>query len=221
MAELIENPDVLMTRVVSVQAALAAAAGRPSADIELRVAASVTQLGLAARLLSPLLAVAVISGQLLDMDLDQLRWQPELGSTFPLSVQTDTSADPRTTTEYASLRAELTQTMTRAIVEGPAGALVDALTSCCSVSPIVLWGNIASALNAAGTIISANRPRSTDRTYALLSAVLSEPPFGMSTPTPGPRFRRRSCCLIYRITPGQQPAVCQDCVLQPDTGAVE
>jgi hypothetical protein len=106
----------------------------------LRVAASVTHLGLAARLLFPLLGVAVTSGQLLNIQLDRLRWQPQLGSAFPLSIQTDPSADPNTTTVDDSPDARLATLMTGAIVRGPLGVLLETLTSTCSVSPIVLWG---------------------------------------------------------------------------------
>jgi len=75
----------LAGRVDRVRAALVQASHRPVADIEQRVAASMTQLGLTARLLSPVLAVACTTGVVLDVQLHDLRWQDELGGAFPLS----------------------------------------------------------------------------------------------------------------------------------------
>ena len=60
--------------------------GRHESAVERRVAASAVLLGLAARLLSPALAAAVLDGVLLDLDLTRLRWQPSPGSAFPMAV---------------------------------------------------------------------------------------------------------------------------------------
>lgn len=73
-------------RVTAVRQWLAAAGGQPPEAVELRVAASVAHLGLAARLLSPALAAAVLHGTLLDHTLAQVRWQPALGAPPPLSL---------------------------------------------------------------------------------------------------------------------------------------
>lgn len=93
MNELVADPGVLTDRMVAVRSRLAATGGQEPDAVELRVAASVTQLGLVARLVSPALAVAVSSGELLEVDLDSTRWQRVLGGAFPLSVQRDSDAD--------------------------------------------------------------------------------------------------------------------------------
>ena len=76
MSELVEDPDVLRERVLAVRAHLATAAGQQTEAVPLRVAASVTHLGLVARLVSPALAVAVATGGVLNVNLRCTRWQP-------------------------------------------------------------------------------------------------------------------------------------------------
>ena len=218
MAELAQNPEVLRARVASVRAALAAAVGGSVGEVEWRVAASVTQLGLTARLLSPVLGVAALFHRVLDVDLARLRWQPEAGSAFPLSVQGGPSSGPVIAASDVPAGTELARLIAIAIVRGPVGALVQTLSSAYSLSPVVLWGNVASAVNGTACMLAASRPELSERAYGLASTVLSELPVRLLDPTPGPQFRRHSCCLIYRITPGRQSGICGDCVLQPDIG---
>jgi hypothetical protein len=56
MSELVDAPRILRDRVAAVRARLAATGGQAPEAVELRVAASVTHLGLLARLVSPALA---------------------------------------------------------------------------------------------------------------------------------------------------------------------
>ncbi|NJP46447.1 (2Fe-2S)-binding protein [Actinacidiphila epipremni] len=97
-------------RVTAVRQWLAAAGGQPPAAVEPRVAASVAHLGLAARLLSPALAAAVLHGILLDHTLAQVRWQPTLGAPAPLSLP------------ESALRAPLEAARTPGGRPGPGGA---------------------------------------------------------------------------------------------------
>jgi hypothetical protein len=71
--------------------ALAERASRPAAEIEPRVAASVTHPGLVARLIAPSVAAAA-SGRGLGMGLGELWWQDILGGAMPLSVPLSTAA---------------------------------------------------------------------------------------------------------------------------------
>lgn len=83
-----------------------------------------------------------------------------------------------------------------------------------SVSPHILHGNTASAVNGAATMIIAARPDLTGRTGAIASLLLTHPPLReASTTTTDGAFRRRSCCLIYRAAPGNRGALCGDCAL--------
>jgi hypothetical protein len=196
---LVQDPRLLRERVDDVRARLAAAGGQRPAAVELRVAASVTQLGLTARLVSPALAVAVLSGAWPRPDLELIRWQPVPGGTFPLSFDTAAFA-PGTPDD---------------LIDGPVRALVDAAAAL-SVSPKVLWGNVASAVNGAATVLAGGRPDLAAETRAAAGLLLAHPELRGAHATDaaaGTGFRRRSCCLIYRAAPGRVGALCGDCVL--------
>lgn len=77
---------LLGDRVTGVRQWLAAAGGQPAGAVEPRVAASVAHLGLAARLVSPALAAAVLFGRPLLFALHEVRWQPVLGGPVPLAL---------------------------------------------------------------------------------------------------------------------------------------
>ena len=82
-----------------------------------------------------------------------------------------------------------------------------------AVSPRVLWGNVASAVNGAATMIAAARPDLAGPAAEAAAAMLAHPALtGTYQGRPGAAFRRRNCCLIYRLSPGR-PAYCGDCVL--------
>ena len=184
-----ELPEVLPERVESVHSYLSAGGGQPA----LRVAASVTQLGLVARLISPALACQVHSGSMPAMDLNNLWWQPITGSLFPLSV------DPARTGTWPDL------------LTGP----VTDLTRLFAVSERVLWGNIASAINGAATMIGTARPDFAAEATALATTMLNSPELRhTSIRRPDGRFQRRSCCLIYQASPTKsRNTLCGDCVL--------
>ncbi len=182
MRELVDDPAVLADRVRAVRTHLAA--GRPVDAVERRVAASVTHLGLVARLVSPALAAAVTGGMVPDLDLRHTWWQPLLGGAFPLSV--------------ADTAASLDQ-----LLDGPIRTLGLA-TRPFGVSEQILWGNVASALHGAAGMIGA-------RADAVVGGLMSRPPLRGTGATTSGRFRRRTCCLIYRAAPGR--AICGDCVL--------
>ncbi|MFC1407292.1 MULTISPECIES: (2Fe-2S)-binding protein [Streptacidiphilus] len=196
---LVEDPAVLRERVDGVRGHLAAAGGQDVADVELRVAASVAQLGLTARLVSPTLGVAVLSGRWPRPALDLARWQPVPGGAFPLSFAA-AAFEPGTPDD---------------LLAGPVRELVLA-TAGLSVSPKVLWGNVASAVNGAATVLAGARPELAAEARAAAALLLAHPLLRgtVATVPPGTgRFRRRSCCLIYRAAPGGAGALCGDCVL--------
>lgn len=205
--EVVGDPAVLLERAERVRAHLAAGGGRPPETVELRVAASVTHLGLAARLLSPLLALAAVHRAAPDLDLDAVHWQPLLGGPFPLSLP------------YAGLRrAPFTPSgaarWAAGLVDGPMAELAGAAAAL-SVSRQVLWGNVASAVNAAAAGIAAAAPVHAATAGRLAALLLDHPRLARSAirGTGATPFRRRNCCLIYRAAPGPARAVCGDCVL--------
>jgi ferric iron reductase protein FhuF len=210
MNELVEDRDVLLDRVAAVRAWLAAAGGQAPDAVRLRVAASVTHLGLVARLVSPALAVAVTAGDLLEVGLESTRWQRVLGGAFPLSVPlpvgTDAGGPDASPERLACLLA-------RRVLDGPVRDLVET-TMALSVSRHVLWGNVASAVNGAASMIATSQPVWARRSQMIASLLLDQPPLrGTSVASPEGGFRRRSCCLIYRAAPNAAGAVCGDCVL--------
>jgi hypothetical protein len=203
---------LLEARVGAVRDWLAQAGGQPPGAVEARVAASVAHLGLAARLVSPALAAAVLHGLVLAPRLADLRWQPVLGGPVPLSLPHD-AFGTGTDSNSADPPARLADRLGRCLLDGPLGELADAMGPF-SVSPHILWGNTASAVNGAANMITAARPELTARTRAITSLLLDRPPLrDANTTTPDGAFRRRSCCLIYRAAPGGRGALCGDCVL--------
>ncbi|WP_328608628.1 (2Fe-2S)-binding protein [Amycolatopsis sp. NBC_00345] len=197
--ELVADESVLGSRIASVRTALAG--GRPDDAVEWRVAASVTHLGMVARLLSPALAFAVRDGTVLDLGLAGTWWEPVPGGAVPLSVRPP-SGPPLPDDA-------LVDALASQVLDGP----IRLVTGLFPLSGQVLWGNVASAVNGAATMLGTDRPEWTVRAHALATALLDRAPLlGTSTRAEG-RFRRRSCCLIYRVAPTGSGAVCGDCVL--------
>jgi hypothetical protein len=153
---------------------------------ELRVAASVAQLGLTARLLSPVLGAAVRHGALFELGAGY--WQPPLSSTLALSLPA-----PRNLVTAEALA--------RLVGHGPVLEVTAAIGRHGPVSPRVLAGNLASAANGAACQLG---PAALPVARDLLAGIPGE------DGVPGPRFRRRSCCLRYRV---DGLGYCGDCVL--------
>ena len=199
LGELTGSPGALASRIGEVRERLATAAGCPAAAVEFRVAASIAQLGLCARLLSPALGAAA-AGRALPVEVAQARWVPALGGPFRLSLAEEAvAAEPGTAA-------------TAALLAGPVTQIVQAVEAM-EVSPRVLWGNVASAVNGAATMIAAARPDLAGRAAEAAAALLGHPNLaGTYQGRPLHGFRRRNCCLIYRLSP-ERPAYCGDCVL--------
>ncbi|MCX4750370.1 (2Fe-2S)-binding protein [Kitasatospora sp. NBC_01287] len=233
LGELLDDPSVLRARVTAVRGYLAAAGGQPVTAVEERVAASVTQLGLASRLLSPAFAVGVLTGEALPFDPRRAWWQPVPGGPFPLSLPRRTtgrgaggdpgedpgasasaSADQEPETGEPWDPVGLADRLARDLLDGPIRELV-AAAGAYSLSPHILWGNVASAVNGAASAIARTAPELAGRAGELATQLLDRPPLrGAGGPTAdGGGFRRRSCCLIYRAAPDRAGALCGDCVL--------
>jgi len=198
-------------RVAAVRGGLVAGSGRAPEELEKRVAVSVAHLGLVARLLSPLLGCAAVLGHapaaVGAREGESLMWQPELGGGFPLSISR------RALAETASLHG--------AVVEGVLEPLEERARRM-SVSARVVRGNAASAVDGAARAAAASGSPHAGRVGELAAELLEHPYFagaftrgsGSASASGSGRFRRRSCCLIYRAAPARSPrAVCGDCVL--------
>ncbi|MFI6034783.1 (2Fe-2S)-binding protein [Streptomyces sp. NPDC051315] len=168
---------------------------------ETRIAASVAQQGLAARLWSVALGCAALYGSLPDLDPRLLRWDPRGSAPDDLWL-TEVHARPGDAA-----------TLTDAVLHAHLEPLAEALRSRHSVAPGLLRGNAASALAGAARQLDRwarghGRTDVSARCGALTAQILAHPLLAATGTLTGTAFRRRSCCLYYRV-PGA--GVCGDC----------
>ncbi|MBV6698996.1 (2Fe-2S)-binding protein [Kitasatospora aureofaciens] len=164
---------------------------------ELRVAASILHLGLAARFWSVGVGSAVLLGAVPSLERAWLRI-PDQG---PIDLWTP--PDPPATGPLADQLHE-------AVLVGQLEPLAEAVRSIVPLSGRLLLGNSASALAGTLRVLDVHAP---DAARALVAEVLDRPPLaGTGTLHAGPHgtaFRRTSCCLYYRV--GPSAGVCGDC----------
>lgn len=198
LRELVERPDVLAERVMAARAMLAERSRVPLEEIEERATASIVFLGLAARLVSPSLACAALAGHVPHLTLDALWWKPVVGGPWPLAR----SASAPTTAE--GLDEQVLQPIVAPVLE--------AFAETFAVSSQVLWGNVASSLGGALTMLVAARPDKAESATQLVQALLADGTLRGTGDLDSARrsFKRHSCCLFYRV-PGA--GICGDCVL--------
>lgn len=160
-----------------------------------RVGASLVQLGHAARLWSPVLACALGHGVI--PDLTHLQ-RADDGAQLRLPEPVGDPIDPSPEALY------------RVVVQQHMEPLAAGLRV--KVAPDLLAGNIASALVGASHALLAVRPDLREPIVATTDSLLNTGVLaGTGTITSSDlRFRRRSCCLFYRIPAG---STCGDCPL--------
>ncbi|MEE1782019.1 (2Fe-2S)-binding protein [Streptomyces sp. SP17BM10] len=172
------------------------------ATAELRVAASILHLGLAARFWSVGVGAAVLLGAVPPLDEAWMRI-PDQG---PIDLWT-----PQGRPTVGTLPRQLHHV----IVEGQLEPLAEAVRAVVPLSARLLLGNSASALAGTLRVLDGHAP---DTARTLVAEVLGRPPFADTgalhtgadgTGAHGTAFRRRSCCLYYRVGPGA--GVCGDC----------
>ncbi|MGI5228392.1 (2Fe-2S)-binding protein [Actinoallomurus sp. CA-142502] len=166
---------------------------------EERVAASLLFQGIAGRLWSPVLAAAVEHGVLPDLDPARTYWR----AASPGPVLLAAPEPPGLVADASAVH--------RVVVDRHLRPLVSALREVTPVAEGLLWGNAASALAGALTVLAGARPGSTAPADRLVRELLEVPPL-RGTGELGPRgFQRRSCCLYYRVPGG---GLCGDCALR-------
>ncbi|WP_432155350.1 (2Fe-2S)-binding protein [Streptomyces sp. bgisy153] len=173
---------------------------------EERVAASVAHQGLAARLWSIALGCAVLYGRLPDLDPRLVRWDPDAGAPDDLWL---TRVRPLPVDRLAEV-----------VLEGHLEPLAAVVRADHRLAPGLLWGNAASALAGAARQLERwagdhGRPDLVAATRSLAGRLFAHPLLAgtgrleaSGTGAGGPVFRRRSCCLHYRVPGG---GVCGDC----------
>jgi Ferric iron reductase FhuF-like transporter/FhuF 2Fe-2S C-terminal domain len=229
-SELLSPSEQLRTRLASVRAALAARGNLTVDQIEPRVAASTLQLGLAARLVSPALGAAV-HRRPLDLRPGGLWWQEVTGGPMPLSVPVPAGGNRERTTGAGNRDRDSGRDRDCGL--GTAGGDWDhagdwdhvlfdevlapvtaAIARLVPVSGRVLWGNVASAVNAAARQVARQRPDLAGDAWQAAARLFASPRLRGERNPPGPAFLRSSCCLFYRLAPGNPSATCGDCVLR-------
>ncbi|PSK91289.1 ferric iron reductase FhuF-like transporter [Murinocardiopsis flavida] len=189
------------------------AAHRPA---ERRVSASVLHLGVASRVVSPVLAAACL-GVLLELPADRLFWDLAPGSMLPLRA-----VAPRGRCVDGAAAADVAAALRPALVEEHLRPLGAAVRGRVRVAERLLWGNAAAAVGGAVLMLSRLRPDLADRAAAIGAALIAEGPMrGLGEVlrpdprSPERRFARRTCCLLYRAPRGD---VCGDCSLRGGAG---
>jgi ferric iron reductase protein FhuF len=171
---------------------------------EERVAASIAQQGYAARLWSPVLACGLLGSvvpDLASLQVSAAGWGQQAGPalTRPTGWRV---AGPQALADLSY----------RVVVETHLEPLARTLSG--STAEGLLWGNAASALvGALGVLVAGRsglRPPAADLATALLATgrLAGTGRLGVSGSWLG--FRRRSCCLYYRLPGG---GLCGDCSL--------
>jgi hypothetical protein len=218
MRDFATDPTGLSDVLSSVRRSLA---GRATADtgstVERRVAASVGFLGLAARLVSPALGVLATSGVLPELDWADLWWRRGVGAQLSIAAGMVTGAP------VAGPEAMIGPSGVAAVLRMAVAPILDLggiVGDRYGVSPLIIRGNVASAIFGALTVIvlsaAANAdPRIAARAGQLARDLLAQPQLSgagsiNATADRPATFSRRSCCLLYRA-PGMQ--LCGDCVL--------
>jgi hypothetical protein len=176
-----------------------------------RTVGSILHLGAAAALCSPLLAVAALQGFVPALTAAQVDvGYPAIG---PLRVSLNGNAP---SSMKPALLPELADQLIAVALDGLLGPFTAALTTIESVPEQTLAGNAFSALAAAARLIEP--PEAGRRARALVDLVARRSPLlkgagdlhWQQTGSAHEYFRRRNCCLFYRI-PGA--GTCGDCVL--------
>ena len=176
---------------------------------ELRIAASIAQQALAARLWSVALGCAALYGRIPDLDPRLLHWDADRSAPDDLWL-----AEVRPLPGDARALAD---TVLHAHLE-PLNA---ALVARHRIATGLLWGNAASALAGAARELdrwarACGRRDVSTRARALTAELLAHPLLAGTGTFTGSSFRRRSCCLYYRIPGG---GVCGDCCFTQPPGS--
>ena len=166
---------------------------------DLRIGASLVQFSHASRLWSPLLACALQYGVLPDLTHLQRR---ATGTELRLPVPVGAPVD-----------GPVPQQLYRTVISEHLEPLAAGLKV--KMAPGLLYGNAAAALVAAAHELAGARPDLRDDVRDVTESLLTTGELVGAGDLTGLTFRRRSCCLYYRVPGGSN---CGDCALTRPRG---
>ncbi|MGE0844502.1 MAG: (2Fe-2S)-binding protein [Candidatus Nanopelagicales bacterium] len=208
LTDLWTDPAPMGARIAHVGRVLGGDAG----PVDDRIAASITMQGMAARVLSAPLAVAILHDVVPALTASDVHWRVSATGPWPLWVD-DPGALAGPGLDADALGARLAEFL----VDEHLAPLVDAVRAHVRVSPRTLWGNAASSVAAGKRLVANGRPHAAERAARIAAAVLDHSALAATgerrtpvRPDTGWTFRRRSCCLYYKAPGG---GTCGDCVL--------
>jgi ferric iron reductase protein FhuF len=201
-AALSADPELLGRRADEVRAVLAAGPGNPT--VEPAVVASLVHLGLVARLVSPPLGAALLTGVLPVTRIEHVHVRLAGANPIPLAVGAPSAA-------AVGSAPDLAVAFHRSWLVPAVEPFTQTVRATWTVSRHVLDGNVTSAVAGALRMGATARPELAGRADAILDALLRSGPLaGTGRRRTDGSFVRRSCCLFYRVPGG---GTCGDCVL--------
>jgi len=203
ISALLHDRAAVVELVDRTRSAIAASRNCDPGSIPVRMAASSFQLGVVARLLSPVVGAAVALGEVPLLTPGSVRWQPTQDHV-PRFGTSELEWAPASTPRRA---AELISASLLSTVFAP---LNDTLRSALSLSTHITRGNAISAANGAVTVMSLSRRELEVPGRALVTALLDTEHLVRTGDFVHGMFVRRSCCLYYQAP---QSGFCQDCLL--------
>lgn len=175
-----------------------------------RIAASITFQGLAALVVSAPFAAAVLHGALPVLTARSLHFRVAESGPWPLWA----SAPPLRPVPDPG---DAVHALAEALFDEHLVPLVTAVRAEVPISERLLWGSVASAVASGKRLVTMSRPAAAGRAAEVAAGLLASGPLAgtgeLLAPVDPDRvwtFRRRSCCLYYRVRDG---GLCDDCVL--------
>jgi len=218
LEEFLEDRVAMDGRVDAARTTLDTFPGVTGSRVPTRVVASTVFMGLAARLVAPPLATAVLSGVAPGWSMPDLWWRPVQSGPWPLAVS-ETTATTIVDLHSPGRVTQAADQLNETILVGVVAVLVAAVHAQFALSEKVLWGNVASALTGAMTTLCNVEPGKAQIAAELVDAMLRHGPLAGTGELFQPEssrsrwfFVRQSCCLYYWVPGG---GTCGDCVLTP------
>ena len=202
-----------MTATVTSSLLQALRPATPSPE-RVRIAASVAFLGLAARLVSPALGSTLSSGIVPQLGADRLYWRPAATGILPLACGPvdGWAIDQRAGTDPDAVALLTKRRSPRCSPSGPPSLRVSGCPNRSSVGISRRQSPVPRRPSPAAAGVPNGRPPASLPRSSGNQGWPERERSSLPTPTAAPRrgrFRRNSCCLLYRAGGG----FCGDCVL--------